>query len=245
MVNSSLRVLAVDDEEPALQDLVWLLEHADGVGEVLVAGTGADVLRILNERSDIDALFLDVQMAGLDGIELVKVLRNFRKAPEIAFVTAFDSYALEAFGLDVTDYLLKPVDSDRLDETIRRIHSRCSTSVTAASTAGAFPRVEARIGDRRLVIERSDINVVEAEGSYVRVFTNDGDFLVSETISSLTGAWSGHGFIRIHRSFLVRSAAITEVESVDGKRTITVDGRRLAVSRRYSKLLQDHLTSST
>lgn len=243
-MTKDLRVLAVDDEAPALQDLVFLLDAAEGVGEVLTARTGADALRILNERHDIDALFLDIRMPGLDGIELVKVLKNFRKAPEIAFVTAFDNYALTAFGLDVTDYLLKPVDADRLDETIRRIRTRTSSAAPAVPTGGALPRVEARIGDRRHVIDRDDVVMIEAEGSYARVFTADGDFLVGETISSLTSAWSPQGFVRIHRSFLVRSSSISEVESVDGKRTVVVEGRRLPVSRRYSKLLQDHLAGS-
>ena len=234
----SLRVLAVDDEELALNDLTWLLNRNDSIDEVVAARSGAEALQLLNDESDIGGIFLDVQMPGLSGVDLVKVLNNFRSPPPVAFVTAFDQYAIDAFDLNVCDYLMKPVAQNRLDETVRRM---VAARNAPAADAGSLPRLTCRIGDRSVVIERDDVSHVEASGDYVRVHTADESFLVRESISSLTSAWSSAGFIRIHRSFLIRSSEISEVRTTDGRRTVLVARQELPVSRRYSRLLQDHL----
>lgn len=251
-----LRVLVVDDEKLARDDLAWLLGQVDGVCEVLTASGGADALRMLTERDDIDALFLDIQMPGLSGVELVKVLRNFKDAPAVAFVTAYDDYAVDAFDLDVCDYLKKPVDQDRLDETIRRMRLRAGVvSHDSAASPGALPKLFGRTGNSSFTVDRDDVEVVEAAGDYVRLHLTpaterglgadeSGSYLVRESISSLTSAWSGSGFVRIHRSYLVRGSAVSEVRTVDGRRTVDIGGQEYPVSRRYTRLLQDHFGGS-
>ncbi|MEL6891207.1 MAG: LytTR family DNA-binding domain-containing protein [Actinomycetota bacterium] len=249
---SGLCVVVVDDEELARDDLAWLLRRNDSVGEVITVASGQDALRLLTDRDDVDALFVDIQMPGLDGVELVKILRNFRSPPPVAFVTAYDEYAVDAFDLDVCDYLKKPVDQDRLEETLRRMAVRAAQIDPAAgpspnaggvdaSPTGALPTLVARVGNRSFTVDRDDVDVVEASGDYVRIRAADESFLVRESISSLTSAWSACGFVRIHRSFLVRGEAITEVRNVDGKRSVQVAGSEYPVSRRYTRLLQDHL----
>lgn len=237
---TTLRVLAVDDEELALNDLTWLLNQNETIDEVITAQSGEEALRTLNDRDDIEAVFLDIQMPGLSGVELAKVLNNFKQAPAIAFVTAYDEYAVDAFDLNVCDYLLKPVAQNRLDETIRRIVS-ARLELSGPTEGGSLPRLNCRVGDRSFLIDRDDVSVVEASGDYVRVFASDESYLVRESISSLTSAWSAAGFIRIHRSYLIRSSEISEVRTTDGRRTVMVGDRELPVSRRYSRLLQDHL----
>ncbi|MFK8026398.1 MAG: LytR/AlgR family response regulator transcription factor [Ilumatobacter sp.] len=247
-----LRVLVVDDEKLARDDLAWLLGQVDGVCEVLTACGGADALRTVTERDDIDALFLDIQMPGLSGVELVRVLRNFKNAPAVAFVTAYDDYAVDAFDLDVCDYLKKPVDQDRLEDTIRRMRLRSGVAAPEppASTA-ALRRLSGRTGNSSFSVDRDDVDVVEAAGDYVRLHlspesagagdSDTGDsYLVRESISSLTSAWSSSGFVRIHRSYLVRGSAIREFRTVDGRRAVDIGGHEYPVSRRYTRLLQDH-----
>lgn len=233
-------MLVVDDEQHARDDLAWLLGRSDAVCEVLHADSGEAALRLLNERDDIDALFVDVQMPGLDGVELVKVLRNYRRPPAIAFVTAYDEYAVDAFDLDVCDYLVKPVHDERLGDTLRRMRERMQTRETTAPT-DALVQLTARVGNRQVTVDRDDVTIIEAAGDYVRVTTGDGSYLVRDSISSLTSAWSGAGFVRIHRSHLVRLDAVDEVRSVDGGRTVVIRGRELPVSRRYTRLLLDRL----
>lgn len=235
-----LRVLAVDDEELALRYLVDLLERNEQIEQVLSAASGEEALRTLNDEADLDGVFLDVEMPGLSGVDLVKVLNNFKSPPPVAFVTAYDEYAVDAFGLAVCDYLMKPVAQSRLDETIRRMVATRDDG-EPVNENGSLPRLRARSGASSIIVDRDDVVVLEAAGDYVRAYTDDGSHLVRESISSLTSAWSAVGFIRIHRSYLVRASAISEVRSTEGRRTIIIAGKELPVSRRYSRLLQDHL----
>ena len=98
-----------------IRDRTWLLKQNDSVDEIVTATSGEEALRILNDRDDIEGVFLDIQMPGLSGVDLVKVLNNFKEPPAVAFVTAFDDYAVDAFNLNVCDYLVKPVAHNRLD----------------------------------------------------------------------------------------------------------------------------------
>ncbi len=235
---SGLTVLAVDDEELARNDLAWLLERANGVDEVLTADSATEAIRLLGVRTDIGALFLDVQMPGLDGIELARMLKNYKSPPAIAFVTAFDDYAVEAFDLNACDYLMKPVDPNRLDETIRRMARDSGDGADSPSLS----MLVCRRGNDSYTINRDEISVIEAAGDLVRVYTDDGNsHLVRESISSLTAAWATSGYLRIHRSYLVRVASITKVRTESGARSIEIEGRQLPVSRRYTRLLEDRL----
>lgn len=240
-----LRVLLVDDEELARNDLSWLLEQSGSVCEVMSVSSGEEALRMLGGRDDIDGLFLDVQMPGLDGVELVKIIRNFKAPPAIAFVTAFDEYAVDAFDLEVCDYLMKPVEQARLEETLRRMRDRIGQDVGGEpEEEGLLRRLSGRVGNETFSVQRDDVSVVEAAGDYVRANTPAGSYLVRESISSLTSAWSAFGFIRIHRSYLVRASAITSVRVVDGSRLVEIAGRELPVSRRYQRLLQAKLDTA-
>ena len=119
-MNKTLTVLAVDDEAPALDELAYLLGRHPDVGQVYRAGDATSALRELNGRN-IDAIFLDINMPGLSGIELAGVLANFSNRPAVVFVTAHDDKAVAAFDVGAIDYLLKPIREDRLDEAVRRV----------------------------------------------------------------------------------------------------------------------------
>src|SRR3954453_15728212 len=115
-----LRVLAVDDEPPALDELAYLLRADVRVGVVHTAGDATEALRVLRD-TDVDVVFLDIRMPGLDGMELARVLGRFAKAPAVVFVTAYDDRAAEAFDLGVADYVRKPVRPARIAESLLRV----------------------------------------------------------------------------------------------------------------------------
>ncbi len=233
-----LVVLAVDDEDHALSDLAWLLGQAEGVREVIKARSGTQALKTLGTRTDVDALFVDVQMPGLSGVELVALLRNYKSPPAVVFVTAFDRYAVEAFDLEACDYLVKPVDESRLDQTLRRVQRLQTGSETVGDS---FATLTCRVGRKTYTINRDDVVIVEAAGDLVRLWTDDGEsHLVRESISSLTAAWSATGYLRIHRSYLVRAASMATVRSDAGARSVTILDRELPVSRRYTRLLEEY-----
>src|SRR5688500_15729941 len=133
-----MNVLAVDDELPALADLVRMLEASPAVEHVESAASAAEALVALGDGETIDAVFLDVRMPGLDGLELARVLRRFERPPAVVFVSAFDDAAVDAFELDALDYLVKPVSRRRLDEAIERVARRGAV----AAPAGPAPEDE-------------------------------------------------------------------------------------------------------
>src|SRR4051812_49518513 len=127
-----LRALVVDDETPAREELAWLLGRDPGIGSVRVAGSGPEALRAL-ELEAVDVLFCDIKMPGLDGLDLARVLARFAQRPHVVFVTAYDEHAIDAFDLRATDYVLKPVRSERLTEAVRRAVHDVRTGVSPPS----------------------------------------------------------------------------------------------------------------
>lgn len=238
---SPLRVLLVDDEPLALGDLRWLLGQTGDVEVVGEASSGEDALQLLGRDLDVDGVFLDIRMSGISGMELAEVLSKFRRPPPVVFVTAHEEHALRAFEVNAVDYLTKPVDSHRLDVALARLRERQPAAPADGEGASRLARLRSRVGDTTHVIERGDVVYAEASGDYVRVFHHGGSHLVRETISTLEDAWSDHGFLRIHRSFLVRESAITQIRSVASGQAVVVAGTELPVSRRHRRLLRDRL----
>jgi DNA-binding LytR/AlgR family response regulator len=231
-----LTVLVVDDERPALDELTFLLEHDERIGTVWACSSAAEGLRVLQER-DVDAAFLDVQMPGLDGLELAAVLSRFREPPRIVFVTAHEEHALDAFEVRAVDYVLKPVRQARLDEAVRRIVEEGDRAPTDQDLQVPVERS----GVIRFV-RRSEITHVEAQGDYARLHTPQGSHLVRTPLTQLEQDWAAAGFHRIHRSVLVSLAHVTEVRMDSGHCSLLVaGGAELAVARRHTRELRDLL----
>ncbi len=241
-----LRVLAVDDEAPARAELAWLLERDPRVGSVLMAADGAEALRLL-ETEQVDALFVDIRMPGLDGLDLARVLRRFASPPAVVFVSAYDSHAVEAFDLRAVDYVMKPVREERLTEAVRRVDE--ARAVAAAPVATVAPgsddeSIAVELGGITRFVKRSDVRYVEAHGDYARLVTDEGRHLVRVSLAHLEEQWADAGFVRIHRRWLVSLAAIDEVRSDGGRMSLRVGDAVLPVSRRHTRELRDRLVRS-
>jgi len=231
-----LRVLVVDDEQPALDELAYLLSADERIGEVVAAATATEGLRILRE-TDVDAVFLDIQMPGLSGLELAEVLGRFREPPPVVFVTAHEQHAVEAFELHAVDYVLKPVRADRLAEAVRRVVTGSDRRPAAEDTQIAVER-----GGITRFIDRGQISYVEAHGDYARLHTRAGEaYLVRIPLSTLEEEWRSAGFHRIHRSLLVALAHIDELHTDAGRCTVRVGDAELPVARRHTRELRDVL----
>jgi DNA-binding LytR/AlgR family response regulator len=230
---ATLRVLVLDDEPPALDELGWLLRQDPRVAEVHATDSPTEALRLLKER-EIDAVFLDIQMPGLDGIELASVLGRFKNPPAVVFVTAHEKHAVEAFELDAVDYVLKPVRVERIAEAVRRVlgGTRAETTVD---------QVPVERGGVTRFVPVSEIRYVEAEGDYARLHTATESHLVRIPLSQLEQQWSGSGFVRIHRSLLVALPYVEELRVDAGRCSVVVGGTELAVSRRHTRQLRDLL----
>ncbi len=241
-----LRVLAVDDEPPALGELQYLLSRADGIGEVVAAGTSHDALAHL-QAGDSDAVFLDIRMPGLDGLTLARIIGRFAVPPAIVFVTAYDSHAVDAFDIAAVDYLLKPIRPERLAEAVRRIRRRRADQ-RAGTPAPAQPpaqppapppppdeTIAVELGGVTRYVKRSDIVYAEAQRDYVRLHTRQAGHLVRTPLAGLAERWSEAGFLRVNRRFLVNSAYVIELRSTAGRLTVDLGGgQSVPVSRRYT-----------
>jgi DNA-binding LytR/AlgR family response regulator len=227
-----MRVLAVDDELPALADLARMLDASPAVERVETAASAAEALVALGDGETIDAVFLDVRMPGLDGLELARVLRRFERPPAVVFVSAFDDAAVDAFELDALDYLVKPVSRSRLDEAIERVARR--SGIAEPPPEDETVAVDALRGGGTRLLPRSSILYLQAHGDYVRVASTEGRFLVRARLSELEERWESHGFVRVHRGFVVNLRRAVEVRPrLNGTAVLVmVDGAEVPIARR-------------
>ncbi|PVG82408.1 DNA-binding response regulator [Nocardioides gansuensis] len=232
-----LKVLVIDDERPALDELAWLLGRDPRIGEVLTSDSATEALRVLQDL-EVDAVFLDIQMPGLTGLELAQVLSRFKVPPPVVFVTAHEEHAVDAFDLRAVDYVLKPVRAERLAEAVRRL-----VDAGGAATASGDEQIPVERGGVTRFVSRSSITHVEAQGDYARLHTRGDSHLVRVPLSTLEEQWAAAGFVRIHRSSLVSLAHIDEVRMQGGKCTVVVAGEELDVSRRHTRQLRELLTT--
>ncbi|HEX5204706.1 LytR/AlgR family response regulator transcription factor [Paractinoplanes rhizophilus] len=236
----SLVVLAVDDEPPALDELAYLL-NADGrVAHVHRAGDATEALRVLRD-TEVDAVFLDIRMPGLDGMELARILRRFARPPAIVFVTAYDDGAVDAFDLGVTDYVRKPVRAERLGESLRRVSGTRLLPAPAPAAPTDEPAIPVELAGTTRMLPRSSVRWVEAQGDYARLHTADASHLVRVSLATLAERWADAGFVRIHRSYLVQIRLIAELRLTGSGYVVAVDGVELPVSRRHTRELKDKL----
>ncbi len=251
---TGLTVLAVDDETPALDELAYLLDRHDAVSTVLTASDATSALRELSDH-DVDAVFLDISMPGLSGMELAGVLANYASPPPIVFVTAHDDRAVDAFEIGALDYLLKPLRDARLNQAIDRVVAHLTpapdeqspTESKSGETAEADDVIPVESGGVTSLVRRDAISWVEAVGDYARLHTDTGAHLVRVTLSTLETRWRPAGFARVHRSYLVNLPMVVGLRSAGATTMVRVqaNGRsaavELPVSRRQVRELKDRL----
>jgi two-component system, LytTR family, response regulator len=220
---SPLRVFLVDDEPLALKRLARLLK-ATGRVQVIGSTTDPDAALEILAREAVDALFLDIQMPGLNGFELLSRLES---QPLVIFTTAFDQYALRAFEVNSIDYLLKPIETEQLDRAINKIERlrgsaprpdlREAVERLAAAVRegvrGYADKVASRSGDRVQFIELSRVTHFVAKDKLTYAVTSDKSFVVDSTIAELEQKLDPNKFIRIHRSTLLNLDHVQEVHS--------------------------------
>lgn len=235
---SSLHVLVVDDEAPAREELAYLLRDDPRVGWVHIAGSAGQALRILGDEQ-VEVIFCDIKMPGLDGIELARVVNRFVNRPSIVFVTAYDDRAVEAFDVEAIDYVMKPVRADRLAEAVRR----ATRSGGGDLSSDHDETIAVELAGVTRFVRRSQVRYVEAQGDYARLHTGSESHLVRTPLSVLEARWSESGFVRIHRSTLVALEHVDEVRVVGGRWVVRLGDDELQVSRRHTRELRERLSA--
>lgn len=226
-------VLAVDDEEPALDELAHLLAAHPAVGTVLRAQDATEALRIVHGDGGVDAVFLDVRMPGLDGMELARICGRSAAPPAVVFVTAHETRAVEAYEVGAVDYLLKPLRGERLGRSLERVRGHR----VPAPKARADDVIAVPLAGTTTLVSRGAVRYAVAHGDYVRLHTDSGSHLVRIPLAVLEERWSDAGFLRVHRSYLVAVPLVTALRG-SGKGHVVQVGSgsgavRLPVSRRH------------
>lgn len=226
---SVLRTMVVDDEQLAREELCFLLEQAGDVDLVGQAADGPAALRLAGELRP-DLIFLDVQMPGLTGFEVARRLVHADITPHIVFVTAFDQYAVDAFTINAVDYLLKPVDLDRLEQALDRVRRRVTPDTPSTPALPLAPEdlervIEAvrtrqgrrdqlalRVGERFVLVHVDEIVHASLVDDSILVVTNTVSGTSNyRTLDELSARLDPSVFWRVHRSHLVNITRIKEI----------------------------------
>ena len=224
------KALIADDEPAARRGVRQLLAN---FREFVVAGecrNGAEVLEAI-ETSAPDVVFLDIQMPGIDGFEVIK-RRTVERMPAVVFLTAFDQFAIKAFETEALDYLVKPVSEARFATTIKRLLKRLDSGLTA-------PRDETIVvttSRGATVLHLNEIDWIEAAGNYTQLWVGTRSYFLRESLQLLEERAQKHGFIRAHRRALVRLDSVRELARTRAGASVAVlgSGVRVPISRRRS-----------
>jgi two-component system, LytTR family, response regulator len=253
-----IRAIIVDDEELARRGIRKRLTRYSDIQVVAECANAREAAEAIS-RELPDLLFLDVQMPGRLGTELLSDLQ-LKRLPHVVFVTAHDHYAVKAFELHALDYLLKPIDDERFASALQRvretIHNRSSFELSRKVVnvlqtlhnigSSDTDRLVIRLGGRVVFARYTEIDWVEATGDYVTIHCGTKDWLMRETISAMEQQLKDRGFARIHRSAIVRLHAVSEMRSLDnGEYAVFLkNGVELRLSRTYREVLPQLLGKS-
>ena len=234
-----IRAVVVDDEAPARQELMLLLEETRELAVVGQAANAVEALAVIR-RERPDVVFLDVQMPAVSGLELLGMIED-EIMPEVVFVTAHDEYALRAFEESAVDYLLKPVSPERLARTVERLRRRAPAAPGRTAIASAAITRVPCLGPRTIkLVPVAEIELAKSTLSGVYVVSAQGEYSTDLTLQVLEAR---AGLLRCHKQFLVNAAAVDEISLGDGSSASvrTRSGHTVPVSRRHLPRLRELL----
>ncbi len=233
-----IRALLVDDEAPARSELAYLLAGQAGVHVVGEAASAREALDLARDLAP-DVVFLDVEMPGLSGVEAAPLVRERTDPPAVVFVTAHERYAVDAFAVEAFDYLLKPVDPDRLARVVERLQERSVENVLPVERFPSCPR-----GGTEL-LDYDQVHYARADGDYSRVHTYDRSYLCTASLGELEERLPSSRFVRIHRSYLVNLSKVAGVRRASPERLCLQLAEQqkteLDVARRQARQLRERL----
>lgn len=263
---SALRTVIVDDEALARRGLALRLEAFPEIELVAQCSSGAEALRVIGEQQP-DLVFIDIQMPGMNGFEVIARLPPERM-PLIIFVTAFDRYAVDAFNVHAIDYVLKPIDEERLTQAVQKALAQRerdqSVQLTArllalleqvgrsgagpaaaavAEPAHSTPKLAIRDGSTTHFVRIASIDWVDAARDYMCVHCGETTHIMRSTMKQLEEQLGPHRFLRVHRSVLVNAASVTAIETLEnGDCLLSLrGGQQVKASRRYRDRLEQLL----
>ncbi len=233
-----MKTIIIDDERLARQELKNMLIPFDEI-ELIGEAANADEAIEMIQQSNPDLIFLDVQMPGKDGFEMLQELNS---VPSVVFVTAYDEYALKAFEVNAMDYLVKPVQPERLKESIRKLledfdkKARTRSGKIARNNLTGEDQVFVKDGDKCWFVKLSDIRMFESDGNYVKVYFHNFRPLIHKSLNALEEKLDGNEFFRASRKYIINLKWVENIESWfnGGLMVHLKGGDKLEISRRQA-----------
>ena len=231
-----MRAMIVDDEAPARSELRFLLEETGRVESITEASSAREAVEKLMEAK-AEVIFLDISMPKTSGMQLAEALHKLKNPPAIVFVTAYSEYALDAFGVDAVDYLMKPVESDRLELALDKVEARApKAEPTVPQSHSAVERIPVVKSGRKVLVPIDQIRYIEAKDDYSCIYTDNDRFLSTISLAKLEEKLAPHGFFRVHRGYIVNLEYVEDVEVISSgilQLGINgIEGKKISVSRR-------------
>lgn len=245
-MSEKIRVIAIDDEKLAIDVIKEYLKKADKVELIAECRNGFDGLKTISELNP-DIVFLDIQMPKINGFEMLELIDD---PPVIVFTTAFDQYALKAFEVNATDYLLKPFSESRFLEALEKAKKLLKDKNKAdekieslekynENNSECIERIVVKNGQKIIIIPVDDVDYIEAQDDYVMIYTSKGKFLKQKTMKYFDEHLDANNFMRVHRSYIVKINSIQQIELFEKEsyKIILKDGKNIPVSKSgYSNL---------
>ncbi|GAB4278579.1 MAG: LytTR family DNA-binding domain-containing protein [Coriobacteriia bacterium] len=234
----ALKALVCDDEAPARSELRYLLEEAGGVEVVGEASSAMEALQLI-KAFPYDVVFLDIDMPGLDGVQMAEVLTTLDRRPDVVFVTAHGEHAVKAFEVAAVDYLMKPVELERLKQTIERLRP------IEGAVGARVERIPVEKSGKKLLLQADEIFYIMAKDDYTYLHTDKERYLSTMSLAALEKRLEPNGFFRVHRRFLVNLGVVKEVVPMyGGTLLLTLSdpaGTQVPVSRRRASAVKQAL----
>ncbi|MCL6471528.1 MAG: response regulator [Firmicutes bacterium] len=245
----TLKTLIVDDEAPARLELRYLLDKIPNVqviGEATNATEAMELIKALN----YDLIFMDIQMPGLSGLEVVAALKQLPNMPAVVFVTAYSEHAVKAFELDAVDYLVKPIDEDRLARAVTKVEKLLSSQQAITSKPEQtiekslidIDRIPVESRGKTLLLPIKDIVYISSRNDIVFVHTVDSTYITRFTLKTLEERLQSKSFLRVHRGYIVNLRHVIEIVPMYGRSYVLKvrcnQNNEIPVSRRRGQKLK-------
>ena len=232
-----MKVIIVDDERLARKELHNLLAKYPSIDIIGEYDNAEDAINEI-ERQKPDLVFLDIHMPGKDGFG---VLEELIYVPQVIFVTAYDEYAIKAFEVNALDYLLKPIQPERLDEAINKLSAQLQNNETLTNKLTAKDQVFVKDGEKCWFVKLEDVPMFESEGNYVRVYFKGNKPLILKSLNNLANKLDEDVFFRANRKFIINLNWIEDVENwFNGGLMVKLKtGEKVEISRRQATKLKE------
>ena len=239
-----MHVLIVDDEPLARNELMYLLERCEGISSVAEAESIEEALEKMLQHK-IDLIFLDIHLTSESGLTLANKLNQLKNPPMVIFATAYDEYAIKAFELNATDYVLKPFELPRIQAAVQKAYSsyQKKNSYLQEDKSENLKTIPIQMDERIYIIKIEDIIAIAVDNGITTIYTNEKEFSTNDTLNAYEEKVKGNSFLRVHRSYLLNINKIVEIQPwFNHTFLVTMNNQvKIPVSRHYMKQFKEEV----